>query len=224
MHRIEQVNLNTLMKPKPYKSDRTINSISNSLIDDNGYNVKKKWMYDSKEFSGVGKSILGISEQNHYDGTPYKNSNYMGDTQFSQSSMRHMSSNPDVLVERDYGVVPKELIEKIEQASDAKSIMNDSTSENFQVGYNINNGFSLPPASVSEQSYSKANNQKIAKYLIKKLANTNVRVRKLVMQAFLIIMNHCKQTAYLNMLLPYLGSTSWHVREEILHLIMISFL
>lgn len=44
------------------------------------------------------------------------------------------------------------------------------------------------------------------------------------MRSFLIIMKSLKQTAYLNMILPYLGSTSWHIREEVLHLIMVSFL
>jgi hypothetical protein len=44
------------------------------------------------------------------------------------------------------------------------------------------------------------------------------------MRSFLTIMKDCKQSAYLGMLLPYLGSTSWHIREEVLHLILVSFL
>ena len=46
------------------------------------------------------------------------------------------------------------------------------------------------------------------------------------MRAFLTMMKNLnsKQTTYLNMLLPYLGSTNWHIREEVLHLILISFL
>ena len=60
--------------------------------------------------------------------------------------------------------------------------------------------------------------------LVKKLADSNIQIRQLVMRAFLIIMKGMKQMSYLNMILPFLNSPSWHIREEVLHLVMVSFL
>ncbi len=39
-----------------------------------------------------------------------------------------------------------------------------------------------------------------------------------------LLWNKWKQEIYLNMLTPYLGSTSDHIREEVLHLMIASFL
>lgn len=97
-------------------SNRSIDSISNSLIDDNKYNVKKRWMYDSKEFSDVGKSILGISEQRN-DSHLYGQNNF-SDTTFTKSSSKNITSvayGPDG---KAFGVVPKELMVQIEEAGD----------------------------------------------------------------------------------------------------------
>ena len=67
------------------------------------------------------------------------------------------------------------------------------------------------------------NGQSIVPKLVKKLADSNIQIRQLVMRSFLL-MKGMKQTNYLNMILPYLSSPSWHIREEVLHLIMVSFL
>lgn len=67
------------------------------------------------------------------------------------------------------------------------------------------------------------NGQSIVPRLVKKLADSNIQIRQLVMRSFLL-MKGMKQTNYLNMVLPYLNSPSWHIREEVLHLIMVSFL
>lgn len=76
----------------------------------------------------------------------------------------------------------------------------------------------------NEDILNKVNVQTIVSHLVKKLAFSNIQVRKLTMQAFVSIMNKQKQEVFLNMLLPYLGSTSDHMREEVLHLIIASFI
>jgi hypothetical protein len=76
----------------------------------------------------------------------------------------------------------------------------------------------------NEDILNKVNVQTIVSHLVKKPTFSNIQVRKLTMQAFVFIMNKQKQEVFLNMLLPYLGSTSDHIREEVLHLIIASFI
>lgn len=76
---------------------------------------------------------------------------------------------------------------------------------------------------IDEVSY-KVSEQTLVSQLVKKLAESNVQIRQLVMKIFLIIMQNSKQTNYINMLMPYLGSSNWHIREEVLHLMIVSFL
>jgi hypothetical protein len=73
-------------------------------------------------------------------------------------------------------------------------------------------------------SNDQVNGQILVTHLIKKLADSNIQIRQLAIRSFLCIMKQWKQITYLNMLLPYLGSLSWHIREEVLHLILVSFL
>ena len=212
-------------------------------------------MHDSKEFSGVGKSILGINEQNHYDRTPYGKAEYLGDTSFSHSSSKPLNAIAYGSDGKAFGVVPKDLIDQIEQSTNnwsSKNLAIESIYDIVQEASAIQNILAYAPSflkylckilnnetntkivsnilkiinkvlSFDEVSY-KINDQLLVSNLVKKLADSNIQIRQLVLQSFLIIMKHCKQNVYLNMLLPYLGSTSWHIREEVLHLILVSFL
>jgi len=95
-------------------NNRSIDSINNSLVDDHKYNVKKRWLHDNKEFSGVGKTILGISEQNRFEQPNFSNSNYMGDTNFSHASTNRAVSTVAYSVDgKAFGVVPKEIIDQL---------------------------------------------------------------------------------------------------------------
>lgn len=81
-------------------------------------------MQDSKEFSNVGKSILGISQDRTFGQHPYGSVNQMGDTTFSHSSTKPINIvayGPDG---KAFGVVPKELIDQIDQAQDDWSTKN----------------------------------------------------------------------------------------------------
>ena len=223
-----------------HSTNRSIDSISNSLASENKYNVKQRWLHDNKEFSGVGKSILGISESN---------------------DLTHASTNRTVNPiaygsdGKAFGVVPKELIDQINNAGDDWStksmaietmydIVQETSSMKGIVDYapsflkylckvlnNETNSKILSNLlkiinkvlSIDEVLY-KVNHQTTSTYLVKKLADSNIQIRQLVMRSFLYIMKGCKQSTYLNILLPYLGSASWHIREEVLHLILVSFL
>lgn len=77
--------------------------------------------------------------------------------------------------------------------------------------------------SIDEVSY-KVSDQTIVSQLVKKLAESSIQIRQLVMRAFLVIMKNSKQNNYVKMLIPYLGSSNWHIREEVLHLLIVSFL
>lgn len=212
-------------------------------------------MHDSKEFSSVGKSILGISHDRSFGQHPYGGANHMGDTTFSHSSTKPVNIvayGPDG---KAFGVVPKELIDQIDQAQDdwsTKNIAIESILEIVQETSSMQVVASYAPSflkylcrilngesnskvvgnilqiinkvlAIDEVLY-KLNDQTLSTYLVKKLADSNIKIRQLVMRAFLTMMKGCKQTTYLNMLLPYLSSTSWHIREEVLHLILVSFL
>lgn len=120
---IVDTNLSTLVKGNSFRSNRSIDSVNNSLIDDNAYNVKQKWMADNNEFSS-GKSnnhlkfsaLNSISDKNRFGQQPNNNSSYMGETTFSQSSMKRINSiayGSDGLA---FGCVPKEVIDQIEQS------------------------------------------------------------------------------------------------------------
>lgn len=240
--------MSTLVKGNSFSLNRSIDSVHNSLIDDNAYNVKQKWMVDNNEFSsGIANNPLkssalnSISDKNRFGQQPYNNSSYMGETTFSQSSMKRTSLiayGPDGLA---FGCIPKDVIDQIEQSE------NDWTTRNMAIEHMydiIRKNSSLKSMTPYIQSFLKflssalssnsnsnkadsndqTNGQTVVTHLIKKLADSNIQIRQLAMRLFLCIMKQRKQSTYINMLLPYLGSTSWHIRNEILHLILVSVL
>lgn len=88
--------------------------MNNSIMDDSKYAAKKRSLYDSREFSGVGKSILGISEQNRFDPAPYGGPNIMNETNFSQmSNSKIVSAIAYGSDGKAFGIVPKEIIDQI---------------------------------------------------------------------------------------------------------------
>jgi hypothetical protein len=251
---LEEANLGSLVRGNSMRaSNHSIDSISNSLIDENKYNVKKRWMYDNKEFSEVGKSILGISEQRS-DANPYGQNNF-SETAFSKSSSKNINSVAYGSDGKAFGVVPKELITQIEEAGDdwnSKNMAIEMILEIIQETSSLNTIISYAPSflrflwkelnketnpkivtnllkminkilSINEVLY-KVSDQTLANQLVKKLADSNIQIRQLVTKAFLSIMRGRKQSTYISMLAPYLNSSNWHVREEILHLILISIL
>jgi hypothetical protein len=127
---LEEANLASFSRGNVMRSPNlSIDSASNSIMDENAYNYKKRWMHDNKEFSGVGKSILGISE-NHND--PY-GSGHMGETGYSRMSGKTMNSiayGPDGLA---FGVVPKEILDQIEEAGDDWNIKNMAVESIFEI-------------------------------------------------------------------------------------------
>ena len=234
----------------------SIDSINNSLIDDNKFGTKKRSLYDSREFSGVGKSIIGISEQHRYDLAPYGGSNVMNETNFSQMSnskvVNSIAYGSDGLA---FGVVPKEIIDQIMSAEVDWPIRNMGIEAIFEILQSSNSRKTISnyapsfmkfifkifneesTAKVvlnllkiinlilqSEEISNKVNDQTIVSHLIKKFAFSNVQIRRLAMQGFISIMKNSKQATFLNMLLPYLGSQNNHTREEVLHLMIASFL
>lgn len=56
------------------------------------------------------------------------------------------------------------------------------------------------------------------------LGHTNIRIRHEAIWAFLVIIYSIKQTSFFKMILPYIYNNNWHIREEILNLMIISFL
>ena len=61
-------------------------------------------------------AMHNISDRNRFDTQPYSNSSYMSETAFSQSSSKRANSiayGPDGLA---FGIIPKEIIEKIENS------------------------------------------------------------------------------------------------------------
>ena len=260
---IAEASLGSLVRGNSFRSsNRSIDSINNSLIEDNKYNVKKHWMSDRGEIHGREvpqgqlnsikfSAMNNMGGQNRLEQQPYSNSNYLQETAFSQSSMKRTSSiayGSDGLA---FGVIPKEIVDQIE---DNKSDWHARCSA-FEIIYSIIEEASslrtLAPYSPSFIKYisnflnsetnskiisnilklinkvlelDKVNGQTLVPLLVKKLADSNIQIRQLVIKSFLMIMKNLKQTTYLNMIIPYLGSTSWHIREEVLHLIMVSFL
>ncbi len=47
-------------------------------------------MHDNREFAGVGKAILGITEQNSHDLNTFGVNNKMNETNFSQTSNKNI--------------------------------------------------------------------------------------------------------------------------------------
>lgn len=255
---IVDTNLSTLVKGNSFRSNRSIDSVNNSLIDDNAYNVKQKWMADNNEFSS-GKSnnhlkfsaLNSISDKNRFGQQPNNNSSYMGETTFSQSSMKRINSiayGSDGLA---FGCVPKEVIDQIEQSENDWATRNMAVEHIYDIiqeTSSLKSIISYAPSFLkflwsilNSDSNSKmtsnilkiinkilsndqVNGQTLVTHLVKKLADSNIQIRQLAMRSLLCIMKQWKQTAYISMLLPYLGSTSWHIREEVLHLILVSFL
>jgi hypothetical protein len=123
-----------LVKSGSFKSTRSIDSVSNSLLDDNAYNVKQRWMADNNEFaSGNPRNHLkfsalnSITDNNRFGQQPNNGSSYMEETSFSQSSRRRANSiayGSDGLA---FGCVPKEVIQEIEQSE------NDWTTRNVAI-------------------------------------------------------------------------------------------
>ena len=93
-------------------NNRQIESISNSLIDDNKFNVKKKWLHDNRELSGVGKTIVGITEPNKFESITTGSYNIVDETNLSQSTNKN-ASNLIVYGEdgKAFGIVSKEIID-----------------------------------------------------------------------------------------------------------------
>lgn len=127
-------------------SNRSIDSINNSLIEDNVYNAKKHWLSDRGEIPGreiphdqkaLKYSMVNGKIEQSYD-PPYSNSGYTGETGISGMGMRKMNSvayGPDGLA---FGVIPGEIMDQIEdihsdwvhrsQAFDAVSNIIEETS------------------------------------------------------------------------------------------------
>ena len=110
-------------------SNRSIDSISNSLIEDQKYNVKKHWLSDREQVYGRedpprrknslrSVAMNSMSDRNRFDAQPYSNSSYLGETEYSQSSMKRANSvayGPDGLA---FGIIPKEVMDQIEESGD----------------------------------------------------------------------------------------------------------
>lgn len=106
-------NLGSLLKSNKYApSNRQIESISNSLIDDNKFNVKKKWLHDNREFSGVGKTIVGINEHNRFEQSTFASSNTPDESGLPQSTNKSILNSVAYAADgKAFGIVSKEIID-----------------------------------------------------------------------------------------------------------------
>lgn len=112
---VAETNLGSLVRGGSFRStNRSIDSMNNSMMEDNKFTSKKRSLYDSREFSGVGKSILGISEQNRFDQAPYGGPNIMNETNFSQMSNSRVANSIAYGSDgKAFGIVPKDIIDQI---------------------------------------------------------------------------------------------------------------
>lgn len=164
---LAEASLGTLVRGSSFRSsNRTIGSISNSLIDDNKYNVKQQWMKDGQEFplgntkavsnplKNTGDNIMNggaygskfvfklisIEGQQRFGSQPYNSSSYMGETTFSHSSVNRMNSvayGPDGLA---FGIVPKDIIDQIEQSGDDWTIRSMALEQIYQIVQEASSG------------------------------------------------------------------------------------
>ena len=69
-------------------------------------------MHDNREFTGVGKTIIGITEHNSHDINPFGVASKMNETNFSQTSNKNIINSIAYGSDgKAFGVIPKETID-----------------------------------------------------------------------------------------------------------------